>query len=174
MRATFAVLLALLSVIGVASAQTAQTLPRGTRVRITPATPTQVVVGRLIAVTDSAVVVRRDRGDLTIPRAEIQLVEVSRGTSRAASALWGALIGLGIGGGIGLASWYTSNEPPNALVTSASQAFAVGGILGTPIGTIIGFAVGFRERWQDTAVPVDLSIVPTGGQSLAIAGRIVF
>ena len=61
MRATFAVLLALLSVVGVASAQTAQTLPRGTRVRITPATPTQVVVGRLIAVTDSAVVVRRDR-----------------------------------------------------------------------------------------------------------------
>jgi hypothetical protein len=41
MRATFAVLLALLSVVGVASAQTAQTLPRGTRVRITPATPTQ-------------------------------------------------------------------------------------------------------------------------------------
>lgn len=173
MRATSTVLLAL-SVVGVASAQTPQTLPRGTRVRITAAAPTQVVVGRLIAVTDSAVVVRRDRGDLTIPRVEIQLVEVSRGTSRGASALWGALIGLGIGGGIGLASWYTSNEGSNALVTSAPQAFAVGAIYGTPIGTIIGFAVGFRERWKDTAVPVDLSIVPTGGQSFAIAGRIVF
>lgn len=173
MRATSTVLLALLLVVGVASAQTAKTLPRGTRVRITAAVP-RPLVGRLIAVTDSAVVVRRDMGNLTIPRAEIQRVEVSRGTSRAASALWGALIGLGIGGGIGLVSWYTSNEGSNALVTSATQAFAVGAIYGTPIGTIIGFAVGFRERWKDTAVPVDLSIVPTGGQSLAIAGRIVF
>jgi hypothetical protein len=104
----------------------------------------------------------------------IHRVEVSRGTSRAASALWGALIGLGIGGVIGVASWYTSNEPPNFWVTSAPEAFALGGILGAPIGIIIGFAVGFRERWHDTAVPVDLSIVPTGRQSLAIAGRIVF
>jgi hypothetical protein len=53
-------------------------------------------------------------------------------------------------------------------------AFALGGILGTPIGTLVGFAVGFRERWQDTAVPMDLSIVPTSAQSLAIAGRIEF
>jgi hypothetical protein len=174
MRATSAVLLALLSVVGVASAQTAQTLPRGTRVRITPAASTQIVVGRLIAVTDSAVVVRRDRGDLTIPRWEIQQLEVSRGTSRAASAGWGALIGLGIGGAIGVASWYRSNEGHNFWVHDARTAFAIGGILGTPIGTLIGFAVGFRERWRDTAVPVDLSIVPTGRQSLAIAGRIVF
>ena len=64
------VVLALLSVVGVASAQAAQALPQGTRVRITPADPSPVIVGELIAVNDSILMVRRQRaaGDITIPR----------------------------------------------------------------------------------------------------------
>ena len=169
MRATATVLLTVLSVVGVAPAQTAQTLPRGTRVRITPATPTQVVVGRLIAITDSALVVRRDRGDLTIPHSVIQRLEVSRGTSRGASALRGALLGLVIGGVVGYAS---GND--NGYWVDRPGAAVLGAATGVAGGSLIGLLVGSFERWRDTAVPMTLSVMPTGGQSLSVGGRIAF
>src|SRR5687767_6163101 len=105
MKATATALLALLAVVGVASAQAAQALPQGTRVRITPADPSPVIVGELIAVSDSILMVRRQRGggDITIPRSLVQRLEVSRGTRRGANAGWGALVGLVVGGAIGYA-----------------------------------------------------------------------
>ena len=169
MRATSTVLLALLSVVGVASAQTTQTLPRGTRVRVTPATPTQVVVGRLIAVTDSSLVVRRDRGDLAIPHSVIQRLEVSQGTRRGKSALRGALLGSVIGGVVG---YYSVTE--NSYYVDQQGGAAIGAIYGAVCGSLIGLLVGSFERWRDTAVPMSLSVMPTGGQSLSVAGRIAF
>ena len=177
MRAAMMILLAGVSAVGVASPQAADTVPRGTRVRVTPSTPSSVVVGELIEIRDSALVIRTQgyRGDVTIPRSAVMRLEVSRGTTRAASAGWGALIGLGVGGLLGVASWYRPQCGYDAwFCMTLPTAFAVGGILGTPIGTVIGFAFGFRERWKDAAVPVDLSIVPSGGQSLSIVGRVAF
>src|SRR5688572_31750361 len=97
MRAMSTVLLAaLLSVVGVASAQMDQPVSRGARVRVTPSTSSRVVVGQLIAVSDSVLVVRsrRDGNEIMIPRAEVLRLEVSRGTNRGESALRGALLGM--------------------------------------------------------------------------------
>ncbi len=173
MRAISTALLALLSVVGVASAQTAQTLPRGARVRITPAPPARVVVGRLIAVTDSAFVVRRDRGDLTIPRSVIQRFEVSRGTNRGRSAGWGAFAGLVIGGVVGYASgadhcsdsWWCLKRPGAALL---------GATTGVAAGGLIGLGIGSFERWRDAAFPMSVSVVPMGGTSVSLTSRIAF
>jgi hypothetical protein len=178
MKATGTALLAALSVlvVGSAPAQTAQTLPRGARVRVTPLIPLPIVVGELIAVSDSALLIRRQRGggDISIRRADVLSVEVSRGTRRAAGAGWGALLGLAIGGVIGFASgndscggdaWFCLNRP---------WAAGVGATAGLASGSLIGLVVGSFERWRDAGVPTSLSVVPTGGGSLSIGGRIAF
>jgi hypothetical protein len=172
MRATFTVLVALLSIVGVASAQTTETLPRGTRVRIAPATPTRAIVGRLVAVTDSSIVVRRDRGDLTIPRSVVQRLEISRGTSRAASAGRGALIGAVVGGAIG--STKGCGHGGGEFCLEPPAAAAVGGVYGAATGSLVGLVVGSIERWRRTEMPISLSLAPTGDASLSIGGRIAF
>jgi hypothetical protein len=171
MRATFTALLAVLSIIGAASAQTAQPIPRGARVRVTPATPSPVVVGELIAVNDSVLLVRRQRGsgDITIPRSAVLRLQVSQGTSRGTSALRGALLGSVIGGVVG---YYSGND--NGYWVDRRGAAVLGGITGVAGGSLIGLMVGSFERWRDTAVPMSFSVVPTGGQSPSIVGRIAF
>ncbi|HJU68459.1 MAG TPA: hypothetical protein VJ650_09430 [Gemmatimonadaceae bacterium] len=173
MRASPTILLAMLFVVGAASAQTAETLPRGTRIRITPASPAQVVVGRLIAVTDSTLVVRHDRGDFTFPRSVIRRLEVSRGTSRGRSAGRGALGGLVVGGVVGFA-WAEVIDCTGFWCFEGGPAAALGATTGLAVGTILGLVVGSFERWRDTDVPARLSILPTRHGSLAIASRIPF
>lgn len=178
MKATATALLAALSVlvVGSASAQTAQTLPRGARVRVTPLIPLPILVGELIAVSDSALVIRRQRGggDISIRRTDVLSVELSRGTSHGSSAGRGALIGLLAGGAIGFAAgndscggdaWFCLNRP---------WAAGVGATTGVAAGSLLGFLVGFRERWQHTAVPMSLSVVPSAGESFSLVGRIAF
>jgi hypothetical protein len=173
MKATATALLAALSVlvVGSAPAQAAQALPQGTRVRITPADPSPVIVGELIAVSDSILMVRRQRGagDITIPRSLVQRLEVSRGTNRGARALRGALLGLVIGGVVGYAS---GND--NGYWVDRRGAAVLGAATGVAGGSLIGLLVGSFERWRDTAVPISLSVMPTGGQSLSVGGRIAF
>lgn len=175
MRAALTVLLAVVTAVGVASAQ-ADTVPRGTRVRITPSTPSSVIVGELIGASDSVLVVRTQgyRGDVTIFRSAVMRLEVSRGTRRHTSAGWGALIGMGIGGLAGFAAgedrcggdaWFCIKRP---------LAAVLGGATGVATGSLIGLIVGSFERWSDSAVPVSLSVAPTGGGSLSVAGRIAF
>ena len=168
MRATFSALLAVLSVVEVASAQP---IPRGARVRVTPATPSPVVVGELIAVNDSALRVRRQRGsgDITIPRSAVLRLQVSRGTSRGTSALRGALLGSVIGGVVG---YYSVTE--NSDLVDQQAGAVIGVAYGAASGSLIGLLVGSFERWRDTAVPMSFSVVPTGGQSPSIVGRIAF
>ncbi len=171
MRAASTALLAVLTVIGVASAQTGQPVPRGARVRVTPATPSPVVVGQLIAVSDSAVVVRPQRyaGDITIPRSAVLRLEVSRGTSRGTSALLGALLGSVIGGVVG---YYSVGENPWWFDRRGAAVF--GGATGAAAGSLIGLVVGSFERWRDTAMPMSLSAAPTGRGLLSVRGRIAF
>jgi hypothetical protein len=176
MRAAFTVVLAVASAVGVASAQAADTVPRGTRVRITPSTPSQVIVGELIGASDSVLVVRTQgyRGDVTIPRAAVLRLEVSRGTRRHTSTGWGALLGMTIGGVAGFAagedscgsdSWFCIKRPLGAVL---------GGATGVTAGILIGLVVGSVERWRDSAVPMSLSIAPTVGGSVSVGGRIAF
>lgn len=176
MRAALTVLFAVVTAVGVASAQAADTVPRGTRVRVTPSTPSSVVVGDLIAVSDSALVIRTQgyRGDVTISRSAVMRLEVSRGTRRGTSAGWGALIGMGIGGLAGFAAgedrcggdaWFCIKRPLGAVL---------GGVTGVATGSLIGLLVGSVERWRDSAVPMSLSVVPTGEGSLSIGGQIAF
>ena len=171
MKATATVLLALIAVVGVASAQAAQALPKGTRVRITPADPSPVIVGELLAVSDSVLMVRRQRaaGDITIPRALVQRLEVSRGTRRGANAGWGALVGLAIGGVVG---YLSGND--NGYWVQRRGAAVLGAITGVAGGSLIGLLVGSVERWCDAEVPGSLSVVPTGGGSLSLGGRMAF
>jgi hypothetical protein len=171
MRAGSTGLLAVLTVVGVASAQTAQTIPRGARVRITPTAPSPVVVGQLIAVSDSAVVVRRQRnaGDITMPRSAVLRLEVSRGTSRGTSALWGALFGSVIGAVVG---YYSVGENPWWFDRRGAAVF--GGATGVAAGSLMGLVVGSFERWRDTAMPMSLSVAPTGRGLFSVGGRIAF
>lgn len=176
MRATFMVPLILLLAVGVAPAQTDQSLPRGARVRVTPASASPTIVGQLIAVSDSALVVRRQRGggDITIPRSDVMRLEISRGTRRGANAGSGALYGGVIGGLAGYAvgedrcgsdAWFCFKRP---------AASVLGSITGVVTGTFIGLIVGSFERWGDAEVPMSLSVVPTRDGSLAIVSRVPF
>ena len=175
MKAVSLVLLALVTVVGVASGQAPDSIVPGARVRVTPATPERVIVGQLIAVTDSALLIRpgSEAGDITIPRSAVMRLEVSRGTSRASSAGRGALFGMIIVGAAGFGmgdndcgsdAWFCIDRPTGALI---------GGVFGVVTGSIVGLLVGSFERWQERAVPVSLSVVPTGG-SLSMVSRIAF
>ena len=168
--------LTVLLVVGVAAAQTAPSLPRGARVRVTPATASPTIVGQLIEVSDSALVIRRQRsrGDITIPRSDVMRLEISRGTRRGANAGAGALYGGVIGGLSGYAlgedrcggdAWFCFKRP---------AASVLGSITGVAAGTLIGLLVGSIERWGDTEVPVTLSLVPTRDGSLTIVSRVPF
>ena len=177
MRAAFTVLFAVLSAIGVASAQGTDALPRGVRVRITPSTPSSVIVGELIGASDSVLVVRTQgyRGDVTIPRSAVMHIEVSRGTSRGASTAMGMGLGAFAGGLVGVVwgklidcggdSWFCFED---------GAAAALGAATGAVTGMLIGVIVGSFERWRDTAVPVRLSVAPTGDGALSVEGRITF
>ena len=170
MRAMSTALLALLSVVGVASAQAADGVPRGARVRVTPSTPSRVVVGQLIEASDSALVVRSRRGgEIIIPRSNVLRLEVSRGTNRGESALRGALLGALIGGVVGYAS---GND--NGYWVDKRGAAVLGGFTGAATGSLMGVLIGSVERWRNVAVPMDLSLMPTGEGSMAIGGRIAF
>ncbi|HJU66790.1 MAG TPA: hypothetical protein VJ650_00985, partial [Gemmatimonadaceae bacterium] len=70
MRAISMALCALLSVVGVASvpAQASRPVPTGALVRVRIANNPSVVVGQLVALSDSALLVRQlDSGDVSIP-----------------------------------------------------------------------------------------------------------
>ena len=174
MRGMSTTLLALLSVVGVASAQMDQPVPRGARVRVTPATPSRVVVGQLVAISDSGLVVRSRRGEeIMIPRSHVLRLEVSRGTNRGESALRGALLGAAIGGVVG---YYRGNDHCNDswFCFDRRSAAVLGGFTGAATGSLMGVLIGSVERWRSVAVPMNLSVMPTSEGSMAIGGRIAF
>lgn len=174
MRAMSTALLALLSVAGVASAQMDQPVPRGARVRVTPSTPSRVVVGQLIAASDSGLVVRSRRGgEIMIPRAHVLRLEVSRGTNRGESALRGALLGAVVGSVVG---YYRGNDHcyDSWFCFDRRGAAVLGGFTGAATGSLMGVLIGSVERWRNVAVPMNLSVMPAGEGSMSIGGRIEF
>ena len=175
MRATSTTLLAFLSMVGVASAQSAQPVATGARVRVTTLNNPSAVIGELVAVNDSALLIRRqlDSSDVSVPRSLVHRLEVSRGTSRGASARKGALIGLAIGGVVGFAAGEDCSSEDFICFDRGSTA-AIGMMSGVSIGGLIGLVTGGAERWRDTAVPMSLSVVPTAARSVSIVSRIVF
>lgn len=172
MRATLNALLGLVSIVGVAAAQA---VPTGARVRVTTVNNPSAMVGQLIAVSDSALLVRsqRDAGDVSIARSLVHRLEVSRGSSRGERARKGALIGLAIGGVVGLAAGEDCSTADFICFDRGSTTM-VGAMAGLSIGTIIGLITGGAERWQEAAIPMSLSVAPTGGGSLSVGGRIAF
>ena len=172
MRATLTALLGLLSSVGVASAQPVAT---GARVRVTTVDNPLAVIGELVAVNDSALLVRRqiDSSDVSIPRSLVHRLEVSRGTSRGASARKGALIGLAIGGVVGFLAGEDCSSEDFICLDRGSTA-AIGMMSGVSIGGLIGLVTGGAERWRDAAVPMTLSVVPTAARSVSIVSRIAF
>jgi hypothetical protein len=178
MRATFTLLAILLSVLSVASlaAQAEPPVPETQRVRITMATaaPT-VIIGDLIAVSDSGVSVRRqhDAGDITIPRALVHRLEVSAGFDHGASAKKGGVIGLLAGGVFGFAAGEDCTSEDFICFDRYETALA-GAVVGAAIGGLLGFLSGGAERWRDADLPMRLSVVPSGGRSVSIMSRILF
>jgi hypothetical protein len=174
MRGMSTALLALLSVVGVALAQTDHPIARGARVRVTPSPPSRRVVGQLIAVSDSALVVRSRRGgnEIMILRSNVVRLEVSRGTNRAESALIGTLLGAVIGGVIGYASVSENSSFVEPL--EPRDGAVIGGFYGVVTGSLMGVLVGSVERWRNVAVPMSLSVMPTSEGSMSIGGRIAF
>ena len=178
MRATCTALFAVLSVMAVATmpAQTVQPVSTGARVRITAAnTSPAVIVGQLIAVSDSALLIRRqlDSAEVAVPRSSVARLEVSQGTRRGASARTGGLIGLLVGGVLGYASGDDCKDT-DWVCFDRSSTMAMGASAGAGLGLIIGFIVGSSERWRESGVPMQLSVAPTRAGSLSIAGRIAF
>ena len=176
MRGVSAALLALLSAAGVASAQMNQPIPRGARVRVTPSTPSRVVVGQLIALNDSALVVRsrRSGNEIMVPRAEVLRLEVSRGTNRGESALRGAVLGMAVGGAVGYGRGNEHCSGDAWFCLDRQGAAMLGGFTGAAAGSLIGVLIGSVERWRNVAMPMGLSVMPTGEGSMSIGGRMAF
>ena len=144
--------------------------------RITAAnTSPAVIVGQLIAVSDSTLLIRRqiDSAEVAVPRSSVARLEVSQGTSRGASARTGGLIGLLVGGVIGYAAGDDCSDT-DWICFDRPSTMAMGASAGAGIGLIIGFVAGATERWRESGVPMQLSVAPTRVGSLSIIGRIAF
>jgi hypothetical protein len=155
-----------------AGAQVAQPTP-GARVRVTVAANSgekpRVVVGRLMAATESSVVVRRLNAEVdeTLAMSRVERMQVRVGADRKSSAVYGALIGLFAGAVIG----YSSGEDCTSedwICFDRGETGVAGAALGTGLGAIVGYAVGAVDRWSDVSIPsrVLLQPSPTGGVRL--------
>jgi outer membrane lipoprotein SlyB len=187
MRSTFTSLVALISLIPFVSlpAQTDQRVPLGKRVRITmPDTMSAVerpvggrplvVIGNLVAMSDSAMSIRNDvtSGYVTVPLSRVQRLEVSTGSDRTTSAVVGGLIGLGIGG---VAGYSSGDDCPNGdwLCFPREDTAVIGAVLGAAVGTLIGVLGGRGERWKDASVR-RVTAIPIGTRSIAFTSTLRF
>jgi hypothetical protein len=186
MRSTVTILLALVSLIPVAplGAQIGHTGLVGSRVRITmpdtmrnldqPAARPLVVIGKLVAMSDSTMLIRNDAStaDVAVPLSRVQRLEVGRGSDRGRTARIGGAIGLGFGGILGyVAGDDCSSE--DFICFPREETALVGAAIGAVLGAGIGFLAG-GERWQEAAVPTRVSIVPTGARSMVITSTLRF
>jgi hypothetical protein len=110
---------------------------------------------------DGLVLTLPDEQRVTIPRAEIRKLEVSRGRNRGKGALVGAAIGLGVGLAVSGAAG-ASCDGWSCL--GAGFLFVVGTPVATVTGAGVGAAVG-KERWQpvEAARGPRLTVAPLVG-----------
>lgn len=188
MRSTSMALVTLLAITPVVSlaAQTEPLVLVGKRVRITipdtmgtgePPTSARplVVIGQLVAFNDSTMSVRNEAGpgDVTLARSRVQRLEVSKGSNRRRSAVTGGLIGLGAGGILGYAAGDDCSDRQFICFPQEETAVA-GAFFGAALGSLVGLVVGYDERWQDTALPARVSVVPTHTRSISFTSTLRF
>ena len=133
-----------------ASAQRADELPRGARVRVTVSNGTRTL-GTLEQVTAKTISLSPSAGKVTAQGGEIQRdlvtsIEVSR-RAPGKGILYGGLLGLLIGGGTGfILGAATYSEEDCFIFCSAADAGAFAGALGAMISIPIGMVVGGKTR----------------------------
>ena len=146
-------------------------LPPGGRVRVTaPRLSPKPLVGIVESSSAQAVLVRVGERDpaVSVPRADIMRLELSRGRARRKSALIGGAIGavVCLGGVYALCKSEGECDPVVAAATSAGFGFGVGAGVGALVAP---------ERWQD--VPLDrvrVSLAPTRGGGVSIRASFAF
>ncbi len=159
--------------------------------RLTLPRPAATFVGQVIAVDDRTMLLRLDGKaiELTIPRAVIDEVEVSKGLSKRRSRGKSALLGMAIGGAGGFLLGQVSGDdhctpPPGAEFFQAigaclgsMTAGEKGMVLGTFFGAVGGLAGlasggGTKERWVRVPSPkpsrVQLALRPLGRSGLSV------
>lgn len=183
MRIAFSLIAVLLGLAPALSAQRADSIALGTRVRIT-VRDTQpggarpiVVVGPLIALRDSAISVRNDStsSDVIVPLAQVERLEVSH-VDRGASARTGGLIGIVIGGVIGYAAGGDCSAESFVCFDHTDTAM-MGASAGAGLGLLLGYLAGGQERWRETTMPFRVSVTPatrTQGRAVRIIKTILF
>lgn len=186
MRSTLLAWAAAFSVTGAVALRAQGSRPEviGSRVRVTVAgdsvTPARVLVGKLVAVGDSALliqplVIRPPEIEMEerVPTSRIQRFEVSTGKDRRAGASFGALIGLmgGLALGLALGDDCSSSD---FICFDRSETGAGGALIGAALGMWAGVIVGRGDRWVPAAVPSRMSVIPTSGGGVTLAASFSF
>jgi hypothetical protein len=134
------------------------------------------IEGRLVAADDDSLMLTAQGRTVSIPRREIERLEVSRGRMIGKGAGLGAAVGAGLGAALGV-GLIAALDGQDDWVYRSSDYVAVGAVTGT-VGAITGTALGALtgacfERWKPARVsPVALSVLPRrGGASVAFAVR---
>lgn len=171
-------------VLGVVQAKGQDTVTIGTRVRVlAPGIAEGSIVGVVLSTDGDDLLVRREgnTGSITLPRAAISRLEVSRGKrSKAKGALIGGVIGAGAGAAIGAASWGCNGdvgcELARDLVFESKGGYVAGySALGAGVGALAGVLLTRGEKWQIvTTRRVALRFLITGDRALGIGLVIAF
>jgi hypothetical protein len=172
--AVCALLLALAGTAASAGAQLTELQP-GARVRVTAP---GAIAGRLDVTVisrtaDTLVIASPSLASVPVPISRITSLEVSRGSSRVAGALYGAMWGGAIGVGLGLLT-ESSYGCSDCYYDNGSRGEWViaGGIAYGSIGAVIG-AIAGRERWESFDLARRTSVGVRGGRP-TVAMRIPF
>ena len=181
MSATVLAWVALLSMTSAASLRAQESRPNliGSRVRVTVAAdsfaPLRVVVGNLVAVGDSALVIRplETAVEEHLRTSRVQRFEVRTGKNRGAGAGLGALVGLLSGLAIGLALVDDCSNR-SGICYDRSDTAAGGAVFGLGLGTAIGLIAGRGDQWEAAAVPSGVSVTPTSGGGVRLAASLRF
>ena len=158
----------------------------GDRVRVTTSPRTglagaaidavpRTIVGRVVAIEDSALVVAevdRRAEHHRLPLAAVRSIERSAGTSRASSAAGGIAIGMLIGAALG----YVAGDDCSGkgwICFDRGDTAMFGAVTGIGVGALVGLAVGSRERWTSATLPGRISLRPgargAGGVGVSFA-----
>jgi hypothetical protein len=157
------------------------------RVRLTvPTLHENAIVGRLVAADDLALRIEKAGREgkaetITVPRAALTRLEVSRSRSRKGKgALIGALIGIGASVAVGLAAGDDCSSLPlgddlgsrleRNLCFDSGDMGLMTAILAVPAGTVVGALVAPGEKWETAdATTMRVGILSSRGFGVRLA-----
>ena len=134
------------------SAQDAPPLTADTRLRVrAEQSIVRVETGTYHALTDTTLVLSRETALVTIPRASITRVEISRGRKPSVA---GGIVGLLLGAAAGGALACAANRDDYGVFCGGQDdsKLVLGAALGGAAGAVLGALLFRRERWR----PVDV------------------